>query len=337
MEESRRIDEVPKLTWGAFALTLGIVVATAVLATTTRPARAEYPSRPVTLVVGYAAGGAVDAAARVIAEHLQKELKQTVLIENRPGSGSMIASNYVAKAQPDGYTLLCLDAGTILARWLNKRALFDALRDFEPISLVAKSPLVLFAHPSVPFSNLSELIHYARANPGKLGVGTAGVGTPHHLAAAWLNVAAQITIEHIPYRGAAPALQDLLGGQIPLMWAGPASAMPFLAERKVKALAVSTQQRDPLLQDVPAVSELGYGFDITTWVGIAAPANTSPEVIARMGEAIRTVAALPAVQQRMRTYGFHIDARNSSEFRAMMTAEYWKYGDIVKAADIAPE
>src|SRR5262245_51392318 len=337
MEESSRMDGVPKLTWVAFALTVGTVVTTAILIVTMRPASAEYPGRPVTLVVGYAAGGAVDTAARVIAEHLQQNLKQTVLIEDRPGSGSMIASNYVAKAQPDGYTLLCLDAGTVLARWLNKRAPFDALKDLEPILLVAKSPLVLFAHPSVPFSNLNELIEYERANPGKLAVGTAGVGTPHHLAAAWLNVAAQITIEHIPYRGAAPALQDLLGGQIPLIWAGPAAPMPFVAEGKVKALAVSTPQRDPLLPDVPAVSELGYRFNITTWVGIAAPANTSPEVIARMGEAIRTVAALPAVQQRMQTYGFHIVAGNSSEFRAMMIAEDSKYGDIVKAAHIAPE
>src|SRR5260370_40382654 len=180
-----------------------------------------YPTRPITLVVPIAAGGAVDTAARIIAEKLQHKLKQSVVVENRPGAGSLIGSNFVAKAAPDGYTLLLMEPGAVLAKWLNKTVPVDVTTDFAPIAMGATSPLVLFAHPSVAVHDVKELIAYSKANPGKLSVGTPGVGTPHHLAAAWLNAAAKIAIVHVPYRGAAPALNDLFGGQIPLIWASP--------------------------------------------------------------------------------------------------------------------
>jgi tripartite-type tricarboxylate transporter receptor subunit TctC len=184
-----------------------------------------YPIRSITLVVPIAAGGAVDTAARIIAERLQQRLQQSVVVENRPGAGSLIGTNFVAKAAPDGYTLLLMEPGAVLAKWLNKTVPFDVTRDFSPIAMVATSPLVLFAHPSVPIHDVKELIAYSKANPRKLSVGTPGVGTPHHLAAAWLNTAAKIDITHVPYRGAAPALNDLLGGQIPLIWASPVAVL----------------------------------------------------------------------------------------------------------------
>jgi tripartite-type tricarboxylate transporter receptor subunit TctC len=303
-----------------------------------QPAAAEYPEQPITLVVGYAAGGAVDTAARVIAEHLQARFKQTVLVENRPGSGSLIASNFVAKAQPDGYTLLFLDCGTVSGKWVNKSTPFDVLKDFSPVALIAITPLVLFAHPSVPFQNFAQLIAFAKANPGKLSVGSAGIGTAHHFAAIALNIAAQIDITHVPYRGVAPALQDLLGGQIPLMWGGPTAVMPFVAEGKAKALAVSTRERNPLLPDVPAVAEaIGYEFDIANWVGVIAPAGTPPSVVERVAGMLGIISKLPKVQQRMQTLGFHPDFRAGSEFREMIIAEYWKYGAIARAAHVQPE
>src|SRR5712671_6072583 len=163
------------------------VAATALVASQAATAQ-TYPTRPITLVVPIAAGGAVDTAARIIAEKLQEKLQQAVVVENRPGAGSVIGTNFVAKAAPDGHTLLLMEPGAVLARWLNKTVPFDVTSDFSPIAMVATSPLMLFAHPSTPFHNVGELITYSKANPRKLSVGTPGVGTPHHLAAAWLNI-----------------------------------------------------------------------------------------------------------------------------------------------------
>src|SRR5258708_22308220 len=282
-----------------------------------------YPTRPITLVVLIADGGAVDTAGRIIAEKLQHKLKQSVVVENRPGAGSLIGPNFVAKSAPDGYTLLLMEPGAVLAKWLNKAVPFDVTSNFSPIAMFAISPLVLFAHPSVPFKNVEELIAYAKSNPGKLSVGTPGVGTPHHLAAAWLNTAAKIDITHVSYRGAAPALNDLLGGQIPLIWASPVAVMPFVGQGKVKALAVSTQQRDPMLPDVPTVAESGVpGFDTANWFGIVAPAGVRPEVISRVGQAVREASDNPDVQRRMAAVGLHLDFRNSEQFRHLIVSSH---------------
>jgi tripartite-type tricarboxylate transporter receptor subunit TctC len=191
---------------------LSLAAGVAALSAVPRVGRAQsYPTRPVTLIVPVAAGGGVDTAARILSERLQEKLKQTVVVENRPGAGSMVGANFVAKANPDGHTLLLMEPAAVLAKWMNKTVPYDVTRDFTPIALVATQPLVLFAHPSLPVNDVKELIAYSKANPGKLSVGTAGVGSPHHLAALWLNTAAKIEIAHVPYRGAAPALNDLLG------------------------------------------------------------------------------------------------------------------------------
>jgi tripartite-type tricarboxylate transporter receptor subunit TctC len=310
----------------------------AVLPAVSRISRAQtYPSRPITLVVPIAAGGAVDTAARIIAEKLQEKLRQSVVVENRPGAGSVIGTNFVAKAAPDGYTLLLMEPGAVLAKWLNKSVPFDVSSDFSPIAMVATSPLVLFAHPSVAFRDVKELITYSKANPRKLSVGTPGVGTPHHLAAAWLNTAAKIDITHVPYRGAAPALNDLLGGQIPLIWASPVAVLPYVEQGKVRMLGVSTQQRDRMLPQVPTISESGVpGFDTENWFGVAAPAKVSSEVIARVGQAIRKATDLPDLQRRMSMLGFNLDFRNSDQFRELIVRDHQKYGAIIREAGIQP-
>src|SRR4051812_39318286 len=277
-----------------------------------------YPRRSITLVVPISAGGATDTAARVIVEVLQKKMQQSVVVDNRPGAGSIIGTNFVARSAPDGYTLLLMEPGAVLAKWLNKMVPFDVTSNFSPIAMFAISPLVLFAHPSLPCKNVEELVAYAKSNPGKLSVGTPGVGTPHHLAAAWLNTAARIDITHVPYRGAAPALNDLLGGQILLIWASPVAVMPFVEQSKVKALAVSTQERDRLLPQVPTVAESGVpGFDTANWFGVAAPAKVRPEVVARLGQAIRGATESPDVQKRMSALGLNFDFRNSDQFREL--------------------
>jgi tripartite-type tricarboxylate transporter receptor subunit TctC len=288
--------------------------------------------------VPVAAGGGVDTAARILSEKLQEKLKQPVVVENRPGAGSMIGANFVAKANPDGHTLLLMEPAAVLAKWMNKAVSYDITNDFAPIALVATQPLVLFAQPSLPVSDVKELIAYSKANPRKLSVGTAGVGSPHHLAAVWLNTAAKIEIAHVPYRGAAPALNDLLGGQIPLIWALSVAVMPFVEQGKVKALAVSTQQRFPLLPQVPTVAESAVpGFDVGFFYGIAAPAKVQPDVVARVREAIREITELPDVRSRMSTLGMSVDFRNSEQFRDLIAKEYRKYGVVAREAGIQPE
>lgn len=327
MNEARRFPRRRVLQLGA--------AATALSATARIGWAQAYPARPITLVAPIAAGGGVDTAASIVAEKLAEYLRQSVVVENRPGAGSVIGTSFVAKAPRDGYTLLLMEPGAVLARWLSKTVPFDVTGDFSPIAMVAVSSLVLFAHPSLGFHDLSGLIAFSKANPRKLSVGTPGVGTPHHLAAAWLNAAAMIDITHVPYRGSAPALNDLLGGQIPLIWATPVAVMPFVAQDKVRVLAVSTRQRDPLLAQVPTVSESGVpGFDITIWFGVVAPAGVPSEVVARVGEAVRAAAELPDVQRRMSTLGYTVDYRNGDRFREMIMSEHDKYGRIIREAGI---
>ena len=318
---------------------LYVATGAAALAVVPHIVRAQtYPTRSITLVVPVAAGGGVDTAARILSEKLQEKLKQSVVVENRPGAGSMVGAGFVAKANSDGYTLLLMEPAAVLAKWMNKTVPYDVTNDFRPIALVATQPLVLFAHPSLPVNDVKELIAYSKVNPGKLSVGTAGVGSPHHLAALWLNTAAKIEIAHVPYRGAAPALNDLLGGQIPLIWALSVAVMPFVEQGKVKALAVSTQQRFPMLPQVPTVAESAVpGFDIDFFYGIAAPAKVQPGVVARVREAIREITELPEVRARMSTLGMSIDFRDSEQFRDMIVAEYQKYGVVVREAGIQPE
>jgi tripartite-type tricarboxylate transporter receptor subunit TctC len=228
-----------------------------------------------------------------------------------------------------------MEPGAVLAKWLNKTVPFNVTEDFKPIAKVATTPLVLVAHPSVTFHDVKELIAYSKANPRKLSVGTPGVGTPHHLAAAWLNTAAKIDITHVPYRGAAPALNDLLGGQIPLIWATPVAVTPFIEQGKVKALGISTQKRLSTMPQVPTVSESGVpAFDIDIWLGIAAPARVPREVVARVGQAIREIVDLPQVQNRMSTLGLNFDFRNGEQFRELIVRDHQKYGTVIRDAGI---
>ena len=296
-----------------------------------------YPARPVTLVVPIAAGGAVDTAARIFAEKLQERLQQTFVVENRTGAGAMIGTGYVAKAAPDGYTLLLMESSVVLSKWLHKSVPFDITSDFTPIARVATNPLVLFAHPSLPANDVKELIAYSKANPGKLSVATSGAGTPHHLAVLMLNAAAGIDITHVPYRGTTPALNDLLSGQVPLMWSTPVGVMQFVEQGKVKTLGVTTPQRVAILPHVATLAENAVpGFDLQAWLGIAAPAGAPPDVVARLSQAIREITEMPDVQRRMAAMGQNLDFRNSDEYRERLASDHQKFGAIIRAAGIEP-
>jgi tripartite-type tricarboxylate transporter receptor subunit TctC len=296
-----------------------------------------YPARPITLVVPIAAGGAVDTAARIFAEKLQESLQQPVMVENRTGAGAMIGTGYVAKAAPDGYTLLLMESSVVLSKWLHKTVPFDITSDFTPIARIVTNPLVLFANASVPANGIKELIAYAKASPGKLSVGTSGIGTPHHLAVLMLNTAAGIDITHVPYRGTAPALADLLSGQIPLMWSTPVGVMQFVDEGKLKTLGVTTPRRVAMLPQVPTLAENAVpGFDLQAWLGIAGPAGLAPALVARLSHAIFEITELPDVQKRMAAAGQNLDFRTGVEYRERLASDHEKFGAIIRAAGIAP-
>ncbi|HTV36222.1 MAG TPA: tripartite tricarboxylate transporter substrate binding protein [Xanthobacteraceae bacterium] len=295
-------------------------------------------TRPVTLVVPIAAGGGVDTIARVFAALLSERLKQPWVVENRPGAGGLVGLDSVAKAPPDGHTLVTFETSAVLQQWLHRSVPFDVVADFSPVAQMATTPLVLFAGPSSPVADFKSLIAYAKANPGKLAVGTPGVGSPHSLAVMMLNAAAGIDITHVPYKGTAPALNDLLGGQIPLIWATPNVVMQYVATGKVKALAVGSPRRIALLPNVPTVSESGVaGFDVGVWFGIAGPAKTPPDVIARVGRQVAAIDAMADVRAKMAPLGYELDYADAEQFAKTVAADHARYGKVIRDAGIKPD
>ena len=302
-------------------------------------ALAQTPdTRPVTLVVPIAPGGGVDIIARQFAAKLSERLNQPWVVENRTGAGGAIGTDTVAKAAPDGHTMLLMETSSVLHKWLHRNVPFDVVADFAPVGEIATTPIFLFAGPASPVSDLKGVIAYAKANPGKLTVGTPGVGTPHHLAATMLNVFAGIDITHVPYKGTAPALSDLLGGQIPLIWSTPNSLMQYITTGKIKALAVASPNRDAILTDVPTVAENGYpGFNVTVWYGMAAPAKTPPDAIARVSTALAEVDRMPDVEQKLTPLGYNLKYFDARAFADTITADYTRYGKVIQEAGITPD
>lgn len=303
------------------------------------PARAQAPdSRPVTLVVSIAPGGGVDTIARIFAKELSARLQQPWVVENRPGAGGLVGLNSVAKAAADGHTLVTFENSSVLQKWLHKDVPFDVVTDFAPVAQMATTPLFLFAGPSSPAKDLKSLIAYAKANPGKLAVGTPGIGTPHSLAAMMLNAAAGIDITHVSYKGTAPALNDLLGGQIPLMWATPNVVIQYVQTGKLTALAVGSPNRFALLPDVPTVSESGVpGFDVSVWFGIAGPAKMPPDVIARVSREVAEIDKTPDVRAKMTPLGYQLDYLDSARFAEKIAHDHARYGKVIRDAGIKPD
>jgi len=289
-------------------------------------------------VVPIAAGGGVDTIARVFAALLGKRLNQPWVVENRPGAGGLVGLDSVAKATPDGHTLATFETSAALQQWLHRNVPFDVVKDFAPVAQMATTPLVLFAGPSSPVTDMKSLIAYAKANPGKLAAGTPGMGTPHSLAALMLNAAAGIEITQVPYKGTAPALNDLLGGQIPLMWATPNVVMQYVQNGKVKALAVGSPQRVALLPNVPTVAESGVpGFDVSVWFGIAGPAKTPPAAIARISRGIAAIDEMADLRIKMAPLGYELSYLDSAAFAEKIAADHARYGKVIRDAGIKPD
>lgn len=302
------------------------------------PAQAQLnPSRPITMVVPIGAGGGVDATGRLIAEKLQERLKQPVVVENRPAGGGMVGTDSVAKAPPDGHTLLVIESSAVLHKWFRKDVPYDVVADFAPVAQVATSPLMLFAAPSFPPNDIKELIALAKKEPGKLSAGTPGVGTPHHLALVMMNALAKIEIVPVPYRGAALSLNDLLASQIPMIWAAPTAVMPHVAAGKAKVLGVASAQRLPSLPQVPTVSESGVsGFAIEVFFGVATPAKTPPDLVARLSKEIAEISKQPDVQERIIKAGLVPTYLDSEPFRALIRNDHERFGKIIRDAGIMP-
>jgi tripartite-type tricarboxylate transporter receptor subunit TctC len=303
----------------------------------TGTAEAQLAGRQITLVVPIGAGGGVDATGRLIAEKLQERLKQPVIVENRPAGGGMVGADSVAKAAPDGQTLLLMETSAVLHKWLHKAVPYDVVTDFAPIARVATSPLLLFASPSFGPNNAKDLIALAKKEPGKLSAGTPGIGTPHHLGLLLLNAMAKIEIVNVPYRGAALVVNDVLAGQVPMGWGAPTAVLPHVASGKLKLLGVASGQRVPSLPDVPTIAEGGVpGFDLDIWFGVAAPARTPPDVLARFSTEIAAIMALPDVQDRVRKIGLSPAYEDGAKFKAQIRTDHERFGKIIQAAGIVP-
>jgi tripartite-type tricarboxylate transporter receptor subunit TctC len=309
---------------GAAALLLALPAALA----------ADYPTRPVSLLVAFTPGGPSDVLSRILGRKLEQLLGQPFIIENRPGAGGNIAAEQTAHAAADGHTLL-MGNNSILATnaALYKNIGFDPERDFLPISLVGSQANILVVNPKVKANTMAELIALAKANPGKINFASSGYGAAAHLAGELFKTDAGINIVHVPYKGAAPALQDVIAGHVDMMFATAASVVPLIRDGKVRALAVTTLKRTDVLPQLATVDELGLkGFDATTWHGLVAPAKTPKEVIAALHRA--TVAALadPVVKKSLGDLGVDIAGSTPEEFAAYIKAEIPKWTAIVKAS-----
>jgi len=296
------------------------------------PAVAQFnPQRNIILVVPIAAGGGVDAVGRLVAEKLQERLKINVVVENRTGAGGTVGTESVAKAAPDGHTLLLMESSATISKWLNKGVPFDVTTDFAPIARVVTSPLMLFAHPSVAAKDAKEVI--ALAKTSQLTVAIPGIGTPHHLANVLFNSAAKTDITVVPYRGTGPGLADLLAGRVPLMWATPVALIPHVESGKVNALAVASLKRASSLPMAATIAESALpGFEVEIWFGVAAPARTPPAIVAQLAKEIEAVMALPEVKERTAKFGLDIAYAGSEQLRKIIAEDHARYGKAVQAS-----
>ena len=320
------------------ALILAVCAGSVLLYWSTPRAHAQLnPSRQITIVVPIGAGGGVDATGRLFAEKLQERLKQPVVVENRPAGGGLVGADSVAKAAPDGHTLLLMETSAVLHKWLHTNVPFDVVTDFAPIARVATSPLLLFASPGFNANNVSELLALARKEPGKLSAGTPGIGTPHHLGLLMLNALAKVEIVNVPYRGAAAVVNDVLAGQIPMGWGAPTAVMPHVNAGKLKLLGVASAKPPASLPNAPTIADGGVpGFDLDIWFGVAAPAKTPPDVLALYGKEIAEIVAQPDVKARIEKVGLSPAYLEGGKFGELIRADHERFGKISRVAGIKP-
>ena len=298
----------------------------------------EYPTRPLRLVVPYAAGGSTDVLARMAGQKLTILLGQPVVIDNRTGAGTLIATEIVARAAPDGYTLLMATPPLAVAPALYDKLPFDVTRDFAAISNVAATSNVLVIHPSVPAQTVRELVALAKSNPGKYTFGSSGVGGASHLATELFRSMAKVDLVHVPYKGGSLAVTDLIGGRLTLAFANLTTVQQHIRSGKVRALAIGTAQRSQVMPELPTVAEAGVpGYEANNWNGVVAPAGTSRIVIDRLYRALKTTVDAPDLREKLLHNAFEPIADTPGEFARYLAAERVKWGKVVREANVRPE
>jgi tripartite-type tricarboxylate transporter receptor subunit TctC len=292
-----------------------------------------YPSKPIRVVVPYAPGGATDLTARLVGQKMQAAIKQNVIVENRPGAGGVIGADVVAKAAPDGYTVLVgVPAEMAILPQLQKVP-YAVARDFAPVTLAVVTPLILVVHPSLPVKSVKELVAFVRARPGQVSYASAGTGGVQHLAAELLKITTKIDMVHVPYKGAGPVMPDLIGGHIPLFFAGMPPAMPHVKAGKLRPLAVTTTKRSPAAPDVPTMVESGMpGFDISNWFAYFVPAGTPADVISRLNTEVNRGLQFQDVRDKLASVGAEAVGTTADELAKFVRAETEKFAKLIKAS-----
>jgi tripartite-type tricarboxylate transporter receptor subunit TctC len=298
-------------------------------------AQTSYPDRPIKLIVPFAAGGPTDMVGRLMAHGMEKELGQNIIVENKPGGGSNIGSELVARAKPDGYTLLLGTIANATNMSIYNNLNYSTERDLVAITQFMSSPSVLVVNPSIPVKNLDELIAYAKANPGKLSFASSGAGGSPHLAGEMLKLRANIDLLHVPYKGASPALNDVLGGNVSMGFMTAAGALPSINAGKLRAIAVAGAQRLPQLPDVPTMQEAGItDFEVSSWNGLFAPAGTPPAILQKLAEAALKVITQPEMQKTFESHASLGVGGTPEQFKQYVHAEIVKWEKVAKAASI---
>ena len=314
------------------SLAAAVVLGAGLLASVPAAAQAAYPSKPITMIVPFSAGGTTDILARIVGQALTAELGQSVIIDNRAGAGGNIGGQAAARSPADGYTLFMGTVGThAINAALYKKMPFDPIKDFAPLTRVANVPNLLVANPAQPFRTVKELVAYAKAHPGQLNFGSSGNGSSIHLSGELFKTMAKVDMQHVPYKGSAPAVTDLLGNQIAIMFDNMPSAIQHVRSGKLHPIAVTTAKRSPELPDVPTIAEAGVpGYEATSWFGLFVPAGTPPAVVSKLNTAIVKVLAKADIKKKINEQGAEVYSETPAQFSAFIQKESLKWGKVVR-------
>jgi tripartite-type tricarboxylate transporter receptor subunit TctC len=317
---------------------LHLAAGAAALPAVSRTARAQaYPTRPVRIIVGFAPGSASDIVARLVGQWLSERLGQPFVVENRPGAATNIAAEAVVRAPPDGYTLLVVSSASAINATLYDKLSFNFIRDIAPVASVIRGPTVMVVNPSVPAKSVPEFIAYAKANPGKLTMASGGIGSGTHLAGELFKMMAGVNMVHVPYRGGGPALTDLLGGQVQVMFPSTVTSIEYIKSGRLRALAVTTATRSDALPDVPTVDEFVPGYEASAWFGVGAPKATPAEIVEKLNKEINASLADPKIRARFADVGGTALSGSPADFGKLIAEETDKWGQVIRTANIKPD
>jgi len=314
---------------------LHLAAGAAALPAVSRIARAQaYPSRPVRIIVGFAPGGATDIMARLMGQSLSERLRQPFVIENKPGAATNIATEAVVNAAPDGYTLLMVTSVNAINASVYEKLNFNLIRDVVPIASIHREPFVMEANPSVPVKTVAEFIAYAKANPGKLTMASAGIGSGNHISGELFKMMTGVNLVHVPYRGGGPALVDLISGQVQVLFATMSSSIEYVRAGKLRALAVTTATRSSVLPDIPTVAEFVPGYESSFWTGVGAPKNTPAEIVDKLNKEMNATLADPKFKARLADLGGTALSGSPLDFGKFVADETEKWAKVVKFAGV---